>query len=138
MIATKLTYGNGDKAVEVDLMADMGVGIGGDRWPAANLFCDFLSNEKWSDFFTNLFLNKKVIELGSGTGLVSILVSKLFQPRDIIVTDQESHMDLIRCNLDNNSSKEVLNKNCFPQTFDWKNFDRANPTKYDIILAFEW
>lgn len=62
----KLRYGG--NRVEVDLIADMGVGIGGDRWPAANLFCEFITMEKWSEFFTNLFSDKKVIELGSGTG----------------------------------------------------------------------
>lgn len=65
-MGTKLKYG----AIEVDLIADMGVGIGGDRWPAANLFCDFVTSEKWSDYFTNFFRDKHVIELGSGTGII--------------------------------------------------------------------
>lgn len=62
------------------------------------------------------------------------MISKLFRPREIIVTDQESHMDLIRQNLEYN---EVLNS-CKAHTFDWKTFDRSNPIKYDVILALEW
>lgn len=68
MTSIKLTYGDESK-VFVDLIADMGVGIGGDRWPAATLFCEFMTTQKWSEFFTNLFLDKKIIELGSGTGM---------------------------------------------------------------------
>ena len=54
--------------VDIKLKVNMSVGIGGDRWPAANLFSNLISQSKWKVFFTDLFKDKSIIELGSGTG----------------------------------------------------------------------
>ena len=35
---------NETKSVEIALYVDMNVGIGGDIWPAAQLFCDVITN----------------------------------------------------------------------------------------------
>ena len=59
-----LNYGG----YEVSLFVDMGVGIGGDKWPACDLFCKIITTDEWKPFFSKLFQNKRCIELGSGTG----------------------------------------------------------------------
>jgi hypothetical protein len=55
--------------LELFIRTNMRVGIGGDRWPAATLFSELLTQNRLQKFFENLFDNKVVIELGSGTGL---------------------------------------------------------------------
>lgn len=60
----EIAFGN----IGIKLKVDMRVGIGGDRWPAANLFCNFISQPRWQSFFKDLFKDKAIIELGAGTG----------------------------------------------------------------------
>ncbi len=55
--------------IKIDLLLDMGVGIGGDKWPAADLFCQLVTSEVWRPWFQQIFQGKKCIELGSGTGV---------------------------------------------------------------------
>ena len=111
----------------------MGVGIGGDRWPAANVFCEYISSEDHMKFYSSFLESKTVIELGSGTGLVGILISKLFSPLNVVVTDQESHMELIASNLLLNNASL-----CKAETLDWKSIKEQGSRKYDVIVAMEW
>ena len=41
---TEITYCN--HSIHLKLLTDGEVGIGGDRWPAANKFCELVSNKK--------------------------------------------------------------------------------------------
>src|SRR5438105_841511 len=69
----------GNHDIEIPLFVDMNAGIGGDIWPAANLFCNILTHS--ADYYTkfsHLLNGKTVLELGSGNGLISILLEKLF------------------------------------------------------------
>ena len=68
---------------EVNLLVDWQSGIGGGDWPAARLFCEIVTHDT---FWENVFENKKVIELGSGTGLGGILVDKVFTPSEVVIT----------------------------------------------------
>jgi hypothetical protein len=117
-------------SLSISLEVDMSVGIGGERWPAASNFCNLISNPLWAHFFGKLFQDKRIVDLGSGTGITGIVIDKLYNPQEIIITDQESHVPLIERNLSLNavdrSRAEVL---------DW--LDCQNATPYDIILAFE-
>ena len=56
------------RGLELTLTADFSVGIGGDKWPAAESFCNFVVDPVWRDFFNELFHHKRVVELGSGNG----------------------------------------------------------------------
>ena len=87
------------------LLVDMAVGIGGDKWPAADMFCQTVCNNV--RFFESLFAKKSCIELGAGTGMVSLFIEKLYPCHDgeLVVTDQVSHIDLIDRNLRLNHSK---------------------------------
>ena len=120
-------------SLTVDLYVDMAVGIGGDKWPAADQFCHFIATEH--AYFRNLFEGKSVIELGSGTGLVCILIEKLgLNASEILVTDQESHIQHIHHNLSLNGANRI----CVAGALDWFCLeDRANKRKFDIVLAFE-
>ena len=112
------------------IISDPSVGIGGHKWPAADMFCKVICEKKWISFFSGLFAGKSVIELGAGTGLVSVLVDRLFECQSIIVTDLESHIPLIERNLTiNNTSSR-----CIAKSYNWIEDDFGS---YDIILVFE-
>ena len=117
----------------VQLYVDMGVGIGGDKWPAADLFAQLVMDPTWKPYFAKLFQNKVVLELGAGTGLNSILIDHCFSPKAIIVTDHESHVDLINKNLESNNCSERT----LADALDWCNLS-PRPEKCDIVMAFEW
>jgi hypothetical protein len=141
----KIVYGEG----VVNLFVDMGVGIGGDKWPAADVFCKIISDEKWKPFFSKLFLNRTCLELGSGTGnsffvlcdthidvhvfpgLVGILIDQMFKPKQVVITDLEDHMGLITKNVSLNNCTSVS-----LQEYDWCRIPSIGT--FDIILVFEW
>ena len=123
-------------SVSVKLYTDMAVGIGGDKWPAAELFCRLATSERWKSFFSSLTDGKRCIELGSGTGLIGILMCKAFCPSAMHITDLQSHFPHIQLNIDSNmfgSDRIVPTAN----ELDW--CSTVVPTeKFDIVLAFEW
>jgi methylase of polypeptide subunit release factors len=117
------------------LFVDMGVGIGGDKWPACDMFCDFIEDVRWTAFFSEIFRGKRVIEIGSGNGLAGILVDRLFDPAEVVITDMDSHVHHIQHNIDINPSHKPSRSRS--AVFDWLD----PPTtlgKFDVILAFEW
>lgn len=127
-VLKSFSYGS----TEIELHVNMSIGIGGDKWPAAELFCCMISSSTWQAYFMSLFYRKKVIELGAGTGLAAILVDRLFKPDLVNITDQLSHVDLIKQNISHNRCI-----NSVASVFDWLDLpDRCEP--YDIVLAFEW
>lgn len=123
------TYGS----ESIELYVDMGVGIGGDKWPAADLFCQIITDSLWRPYFEKLFNGKSIVELGAGTGLNSILIDKLFAPSSLSVTDHSSHVPLVQCNIKKNCCKTRTSV----ASLDWCNLPQS-PLKFDIILAFEW
>jgi hypothetical protein len=50
----------------LSLYVDPHVGIGGDKWPAAELFCLFVTSSRWRLAFSLIFAGKSCLELGSG------------------------------------------------------------------------
>jgi predicted nicotinamide N-methyase len=117
--------------LEVVLKLDMGIGIGGDKWPAAELFCNVATDPKYRKEFSSLFDSKRTIELGSGTGLGGIIVDKLYAPAEVFVTDLLSHVDHMDHNLKLNSANR-----CKATELDWGK-DSYDIGKFDVILAFE-
>lgn len=121
--------------VNFNLYVDMRIGIGGDKWPAAELFCNFVSNPETIEMlFRQHFNGKKILELGSGNGMVAIVMEKLFNLRELVVSDIEEHVSLIHKNINENNltlAKAVA--------IDWR--ERENSTindSFDIIIALEW
>jgi predicted nicotinamide N-methyase len=120
---------------ELNLYADMGVGIGGDRWPAAETFCDCILDSNYCAFFTSLFNNKRVVELGAGNGMAGLLVGKTFpNVAEVVVTDAQDHLGLMERNIAMNSTT-VRNVTC--QVLDWLQPQAAELGKFDIVLALE-
>ena len=128
--------GAGDgKGLKLYLSVDIaGVGIGGDMWPAATLFSNVATSVSYRGFISSLFDGRRVLELGSGTGLCGILVDKALSPASVVITDQKSHMPLIIGNMQRN----ITSGACTAQTLDWTD-SRTFPSagSFDIILAME-
>lgn len=123
----QLEYGS----IKLDLYVDMSVGIGGDKWPAAEQFCSLISSNIWHSFFSNLLDGKSILELGSGNGLIGILVEKLHPTALITISDIGNHLPLIIHNLEVNRS----NGNSHVVEFDW--FKPPALGVYDVVFAFE-
>jgi len=102
---------------EVTLWADMSVGIGGGEWPAACMFCHVLSHNK--TFFSHLFHGKRVLELGSGTGLGGIIVEKIgAHAAEIVITDLEQYTSHLKRNVELNATTT-----CSVHALDWLDID---------------
>lgn len=123
------------KQATMSLFVDIGIGIGGDKWPAADQFCMCLADCNWDAFFEDLFLDKRVIELGSGTGQVGMLVEMLYRPKEVIITDLDVHIPQI----DYNISLNPTIKKCKAVELDWfkPHLSVSNIGKCDVILIFE-
>ena len=117
--------------ISFEMLRDNSVGIGGDKWPATDLFCNLLCDSFWGSFFSSLLDNKSCIELGSGTGIVGVVLERLYSPRSIVLTDLESHVSLIYANVTHNSLQKTQ-----VMEYDWKLSKTSE--KFDVILAFEW
>ncbi len=117
----------------LDVCLDMQVGLGGDKWPAADLFCFLITSPLWIPKFNSIFDNKTVIDLGSGTGITGILLDKVYNPKEIIITDLDSHIEHIKYNiLLNQEGRKVTSA----VALDWFQPNLLDK-KMDIILAFE-
>ena len=121
------------KQVTMTLFVDMGVGIGGDKWPAADQFCSVITDYRWESFFEDLFSNKRIVELGSGTGQVGMLVDMFYSPAEVVITDLSSHVPHIERNI----SLNPMAKRCRAIELDWFH-PRTDIGAFDVILVFEW
>lgn len=79
------------------LEVDWGVGIGGGLWSAGLLLCRQLAAR--SDFFRALCDGRRVLELGSGTGLCGLALATICQPVEVVVTDLQTHVELMERNI---------------------------------------
>ncbi len=84
-------------------------------------------------FNKDLFKSKKVIELGTGVGIVGISVLKYCQPKSVEITDYKEE---ILSNAINNVKKNGLwAKDVAKGTLlDWKDYKKAKE-KYDVIVG---
>lgn len=73
--------------VDVSLLLDCTNGCGGKIWPAAQVLGAYLTGRR-DDLAAN-WNGKKILELGSGTGLVGFVVAKMKLGTETWVTDQE-------------------------------------------------
>jgi 2-polyprenyl-3-methyl-5-hydroxy-6-metoxy-1,4-benzoquinol methylase len=128
-----ITYGE----YNLRMFLDMGVGIGGDKWPAAEKFCTTITQERWKAFFQALLDGKRILELGSGNGFTGILVDKAFAAKEIVITDLDSHIGHIQSNIARNDCKDTTVAVAYDWTADPSLMDERLKEKFDVILALE-
>ncbi|KAI8639785.1 putative methyltransferase-domain-containing protein [Parasitella parasitica] len=96
------------------LAQDLSGGCGGKIWECANIMVDYFI---WKNNQLNgkLFKNQKIVELGSGTGLVGLAVAKLCpEIKQMVITDQLPMIGLMKENiklnhLEHSATAEILN-----------------------------
>jgi predicted nicotinamide N-methyase len=93
-----------------------------DLWPAAIAMSEFIIEN------TSMFEHKKVIELGCGLGLPSIIAADIV--KEITMTD---YLDDALVFAKRNSELNHLSNISF-QKLDWRNINTGHQ-KYDVILA---
>ncbi|CAE6509838.1 unnamed protein product [Rhizoctonia solani] len=79
----------------VKLVIDAGPGCGGIAWPAGEVLSRYLASR-------GSLAEQRVIELGSGTGLVG-LVAGLLGAEEVIITDQEQLVNIMEKNIELNN-----------------------------------
>lgn len=72
--------------IKVKLAVDAGPGCGGIAWPAGEVMSRYICWRYQQD--KGYLLDKSVIDLGSGTGLVGLVAGLLESQCDIYITDQ--------------------------------------------------
>jgi predicted nicotinamide N-methyase len=118
----KREFDVGDISVHIEQEGK--VGIGGTVWDAAMVLARFLAVNQ-ALIFQDV---TRVLELGSGTGLCGIAVAMLRPEVEVVVTDQASHLNLIRQNVSLNPVSNVR-----VEELDW-----LNPSKlghFDLIIG---
>ncbi|WWD20541.1 hypothetical protein CI109_105017 [Kwoniella shandongensis] len=81
---------------DVRLKVDAGPGCGGIAWRSGEVMSRYLAHRHAT--FPEKLRGKKIIELGSGTGLVGIATAMLEPTSQVWVTDQEMLLDLMQAN----------------------------------------
>jgi predicted nicotinamide N-methyase len=108
----------------ITIEQDAEVGVGGTVWDAAMVLARFLALNQ-ATIFRDV---TRVLELGSGTGLCGIAVAMLKPEVEVVVTDQASHLDLIRKNVLLNSVTNVR-----VEELNWLN--PSNLGHFDLIIG---
>eukprot|EP00455_Lapot_gusevi_P011822 TRINITY_DN1552_c0_g1_i1.p1 TRINITY_DN1552_c0_g1~~TRINITY_DN1552_c0_g1_i1.p1 ORF type:complete len:223 (+),score=31.94 TRINITY_DN1552_c0_g1_i1:113-781(+) len=106
-------------------------GIGGAVWPVARILCQHLQDPAYPENFWN---GKKVIELGSGTGICGIVCALL--GANVTLTDIGKHIDLLKQNVQENAGDAAERIQVFE--YPWGK-ERAElgwlDASYDFILG---
>ncbi|CAM9096186.1 unnamed protein product [Ectocarpus sp. 4 AP-2014] len=143
------------KEVELDgrgklkLEVNWGVGIGGGLWSTGILLTEHLA--KHAALYDLVFKGKRVLELGSGTGLVGLAAARFGPPLEVVITDLESHVDICKRNVAAQDDMGAQASTCFTcpclttkglcsvrvQAFDWSSEvpEELGEVPFDVVLA---
>ncbi|CAO0790811.1 unnamed protein product [Mucor circinelloides] len=115
------------------LAQDMSGGCGGKIWKCANVMIDYFI---WKNDQLNgtLFKDQKIVEIGSGTGLVGLAVAKLCPGiKQMVITDQLPMMGLMQENIKLNH----LEQSVTADILNWGEVipDISQVLNADVILA---
>jgi len=99
------------------------IGIGGMVWDAAVLLSKFISKNRES--FKSV---KRVVELGSGTGLCGLAVAYLLPQAEVVLTDNQPHVPLLQRNAELNGLPNVK-----VEELDW--FHPRNLGDFDMVIG---
>ncbi|KZW03902.1 hypothetical protein EXIGLDRAFT_715937 [Exidia glandulosa HHB12029] len=108
----------------VKLWIDASPGCGGIAWPAGEVLSRYLISTR-----SHTLRGKRVVELGSGTGLVGLIAG--FLGADVAVTDQAQLLPLMRKNVALNG----LEENVRVTELDWANPVPKDMHDPDLLLA---
>lgn len=118
-----------EPCVDVSLLLDVTTGCGGKIWPAAQVLGAYLTSKRAE--LAQRWRGKKIVELGSGTGLVGFVVAKLELQTETWITDQDAMLKLMAQNLELNPEGDP----CYVAELEWgRPLPSDVPQKPDILL----
>uniref|UniRef100_A0A4W3J6W0 Uncharacterized protein n=1 Tax=Callorhinchus milii TaxID=7868 RepID=A0A4W3J6W0_CALMI len=114
--------------LKIAITFDSSQGVSGIIWNAGVVLCNYFEKEAIR------FSGKKVIELGSGTGLVGILAALL--GGEVTLTDQAYALPQIEVNVAANIPPSDVRRSTI-SALSWGQDQNSFPADYDIILGSE-
>ncbi|CAM0143178.1 Protein-lysine N-methyltransferase efm6 [Umbelopsis sp. WA50703] len=113
---------------------DTSGGCGGKTWEAADVTCNYLIWKHQQDSHA-AFKNKRILELGSGTGLVGLVLGAICNPngaKEIVITDQLPMLALMENNIITNGLNDIVSA----KILDWgTSLPVWMNEKPDVIIA---
>nr|CCA16944.1 conserved unknown protein putative [Albugo laibachii Nc14] len=91
------------RLIHLSFECDWSVGIGGSVWTSGEILASYFKCHR--DRLKTLFHGKRIVELGSGTGIVGLTCAACFQPSHVILTDLPSQLDSLRNNVIRNQEQ---------------------------------
>ncbi|CEG44827.1 Putative N2,N2-dimethylguanosine tRNA methyltransferase [Plasmopara halstedii] len=76
-------------------------GIGGSIWTSGVLLAAHL--ELYREYYRTIFEGARVVEIGSGTGYVGLMVAACFRPAHVYLTDLSTHVNGLQRNVERNA-----------------------------------
>ena len=104
----EMLYKEKELTITQNYIGDVGCVV----WDAALVLAKFLENKHFPDKY---WTSKKVLELGSGTGLVGLVAGCL--GADVMLTDLEELVPLLSENIERN--KELIEGTAVSRTLKW-------------------
>lgn len=131
-----LDFENDNDNLYLEIKQDLKYGYAGEVWDGSLVLAYYLIQSKFK------FENKNVLELGAGTGILS-LVSLYLGAKNVIISDLEDVLSLVKENVEINS--KIIDKNKVIVTqIDWNipeqslNIKKDNDFDYIILSECIW
>ena len=93
------------------------VGIGGNLWVAGLMLVNELDSR--ARYFRAWMKGKRVLELGSGTGLVGLAAARICEPAEVCLTDLDSHVECMKNNVAQNAATSTSDCVVNVKAYDW-------------------
>ncbi|KAK1931313.1 Protein-lysine methyltransferase METTL21D [Phytophthora citrophthora] len=85
----------------LEFECDWAPGIGGSVWTSGELLAAHLELQR--EHYRSIFDGARVLELGSGTGYVGLMIAACFKPSHVYLTDLSTHLNGLHRNIERNT-----------------------------------
>ncbi|GMF15532.1 unnamed protein product [Phytophthora lilii] len=86
----------------LEFECDWAPGIGGSVWTSGELLAAHLELQR--EYYRSIFDGARVVELGSGTGYVGLMIAACFKPAHVYLTDLHTHIRGLERNVQRNAA----------------------------------
>ncbi|CAH0479908.1 unnamed protein product [Peronospora belbahrii] len=85
----------------LEFECDWTPGIGGSVWTSGELLAAHLELQR--EYYRSIFDGARIVELGSGTGYVGLMIASCFKPAYVYLTDLQTHIRGLCRNVERNA-----------------------------------
>ena len=118
---------------ELDFLCDWSVGIGGSLWTNGHLLVDHL--QRRASYYAPLCHEKRILEVGSGTGLVGLALTACFAPKEVVLTDLSSHLNVLQTNVGGNVAVLPKSSQIKVAELEWGKTSMDVKGIFDVIVG---